>query len=304
MPVLIRRGVIVKKQAIHVLIAIMLLAASTSSFVSANVQDTAVWVSGTGSDISVLGLELTVYKMEVDRFIAVEGRAPADENDLTQNGYLFFLPAPTAVKWEQSDGLLTLSTVDASVRIPLPGSEVYKQRQKALKETTLSAAHSFRRMADVTPEDVESGLVSLNEWLTLKAYSENDKEWRQLCWARSLATTIAYDVQAYRLQNPQNPEYPTLEELLEFAGEVNPAAWISPLTGYYMKLQPYQSTMDPYYLGGGDSWELTVPLFGAGGNKPNAHSFFFTGKHFKPGEYMRVGYGPGTYRIGGVLMSY
>ncbi len=295
-----------KKQAIHVLITTMLLAASASASVSvsANVQDNAIRVSGTGSDVSLLGLELAVYKMEVDRFIAVEGLAPADEKDLIQNGYLFFLPALTAVKWEQSDGLLTLSTVDASVQIPLPGSEVYKQRQKALKETTLSAAHSFRRMADVTPEDVEKGLVSLDEWQTLKAYSESNEEWRQLCWARSLATTIAHAVQAYRLQNPHNPEYPTLEELLEFAGKVNPAAWNSPLTGYYMKLQPYQSTMDPYYLGGGDSWELTVPLFGAGGNKPNAHSFFFTGKHFKPGEYIRVGYGPGTYRIGGVLMSY
>lgn len=285
-------------QAIHILIAIMVIATSASA------KDNADWVSGTGSDLSLLGIELTDYKMEVDRFIAVEGRAPADEKDLIQNGYLFFLPASSAVQWEQSDGQLSLSTANASIRIPLPGSEAYEQRQKALKETTLAAASSFRRMADVTPEDVESERVSLDEWLTLKAYSENDKEWRQLCWARSLATTIAHTVQAYRLQNPQNPEYPTLEELLEFAGESNPAAWISPLTGYAIKLQPYQSTMDPYYLGGEGSWELTVPLFGAGGKKPNAHSFFFTGKHFKPGEYMRVGYGPGTYCIGGVLMSY
>lgn len=289
-----------KKQAIYVLMSLMLIAASAS----ASAQDNAVWVSGTGSDISVLGLELTVYKMEVDRFIAVEGRAPADENDLTQNGYLFFLPASTAVQWEQSSGLLSLSTGNASVQIPLPGSEAYEQRQKALKETTLSAAHSFQRMADVTPEDVESGRVSLDEWLTLKAYSENDKEWRQLCWARSLATTVSYVVRAYQQQNPQKADYPTLEELLAFAGEQNPAAWVSPFTGYKTELQPYQSTMDPHYLGGGNSWELTVPLFGAGGNKPNAHSFFFTGEHFKPGEYMRVGYGPGTYRIGGVLMSY
>ncbi len=264
----------------------------------------AAWVTATLPDLTTQGFDTTVYKMEVERFIALEGRAPKNQEEMVKSGYFFFVPPPDAMAWEYFGDELFLTSGSICHRVALPGTELFAQRQEQLKRTTLDAARLFSRTAGITPEDVETGRVSMGEWLTFKAYAASDEEWRQLCWARSLATTIAYTVNAYRQLHPEDESYPTLDELLQFAGPPNPAAWVSPLTGYKMTLQAYQSTMDPYYLGGGDSWELTVPLFGAGSQSPDAPSFFAPGKHFQPGEYMRVGYGPGTESVGGMLMVY
>jgi len=249
-------------------------------------------------------LDISTYAMEVERFIAVEERAPLGEAEMLVEGYLFFVPPERAVTWNR-DGdnfELAFSREDGEEagtrRLTIPGTEAFESEQQFIARTTYEAAPTFKRLQSVTWEQVEDGSVTMHPWRTLRAYCDDDAEWKQLCWARSLATTLARCVVAYK---QQHGEYPYLKELLEFAGERNEAAWVSPKTGYRMQLQPYQSTSDPYYLHDSESWEFTVPLFGAG-NKEDALSFFWPGKHFVPGEYMRVGYGPGEEGLGALMV--
>ncbi len=260
-----------------------------------------------GTNIRAFGAKL--YVMEVERFIAVEGRAPACEEDMLEHGYLFFLPPEGAVNWAIDGDYLVLTTgwdtgddeeipfPSKEYRLAIPSTAAYSKHEAQIKQIALDAAPTFKQTERVTPEDVESGRVSMDEWLTLKAYAADDAEWRQLCWARSLATTLAKSIVSYRTWHGQSPN---LDELLVFCGQPNMNAWVAPKTGYPVCLQPYQSTMDPYYLGG-DSWQITIPLFGAG-SEQHAASFFWPGEHFFPGEHMRVGCGIGIGHPGALLV--
>jgi hypothetical protein len=228
-----------------------------------------------------------------------KGRFPASLEEL--RSHLFFLPVPHFTQWTLSrDGdFLTFEAIVSETIEPktymkglyLPGSTHYMQ---AGAENRQSLAAIYRENptsfpAGVSEADILAGRYSRSARDMMLSYARDEKEFLQLYSSYILGHVLKPALHAYKLIYKQYPE--RLEDVFPIlSGSKNSEAWVSPMTGEEMVIgdKPdgscvcYRATED------GQGYELLIPLYGAGTEKPmGLDECEFDPRKYSAGKYFK-----------------
>jgi len=227
-----------------------------------------------------------------------KGRFPASLEEL--RSHLFFLPVPHFTQWTLSrDGdFLTFEAIVSETTEPktymkglyLPGSTHYMQAEA---ENRQRLAARFRENptnfpAGVSEADILAGRYSRSARDMMLSYARNDKEFLQLYCSDILGHVLKPELHAYKAVYKRYPE--RLEEVFPIFGSPNSEAWTSPMTGEEMLIGDKPDGSCIYYRAteDGKGYELLIPLYGAGTEKPmGLDECEFDAMKYSAGKYFR-----------------
>jgi len=237
-----------------------------------------------------------------------QGRLPSSLEELRP--YLFFLPVPHFTKWELSkDGDLLLieaivsETVDPKMYrkgIHLPGSSLWMESKLAARRHIAAVWRNnpTNHPGWVREEDIVSGKYSASPFDMMQSYARNEKEFLQLYRSWILGHLLLPALEGYHLGYDVYPE--RLEDAFAALGELNEEAWVSVMTGEPLEIGDRRDGTCIFYerTEDGQGYELLIPLYGAGTEKPigvNKSEFYekkyIGGKYFRFTDKMTYSYG-------------
>jgi len=228
-----------------------------------------------------------------------KGRFPASLEEL--RSHLFFLPVPHFTQWTLSrDGdLLTFEAIVSETTEPktymkglyLPGSTHYMQAEAENRERKAARyrADPTQFPAGVSQADILAGHYSWNDEDMMLSYARDEKEFLQLYCSNILGHVLKPELQAYKAIYERYPE--RLEDVFPILlGSKNSEAWISPMTGEEMVIGDKPDGSCVYYRATeeGKGYELLIPLYGAGTEKPmGLDECEFDPRKYSAGKYFK-----------------
>jgi|GEM_PF-2187213 len=237
----------------------------------------------------------------INRYVLFEKAFPADLSDVKKKGYLFFDFAGIEVTdWSTPEEHLRVGfqfypsiyaeeILQTYHDFALPGSAKAQQMMEAQRARVISAMEYVPyNFEGITEEMIRNGEYPVREYDALSRYAADEREMKQLLWARELCLELA--VIGMRWLNNHSPFAPDAQSMLSEIEPTLPDAWIMPMTGERVTLVDAYDGVNPAYEVSEDcrTFTVTVPLLGAGSLEVSeaVRSVYVQG--FRPGDCFQI----------------
>ena len=237
----------------------------------------------------------------IRRYVLFEKTYPASLNEVKDKGYLFFDFAGVEVTdWSTSEGYLrvgfqfypsvyTEELWQTYHNFAIPGSVKAQQMMEVQRARVISAMDDVPyNFEGITEEMIRNGEYPVREYDALSRYAADERDLKQLLWARELCLELA--VIATRWLNRHELFAPDAKSLLSEIEPTVPEGWIMPITGERVTLVDAYDGVNPSYEVAEDwqTFTVTVPLLGAGSREVSeaVRSVYVQG--FRPGDCFQI----------------
>ncbi len=254
---------------------------------------------GAGHRVSLDSVYFSCITNAAAKFAQIHNELPRSLAEVSP--YLFVNPDLVIQKWTSDGDRLEITALiafddgtseSASFVVFRPGSHQSDENLMRVRDsqiTLLKADLKAGLNRNYSVDDIASGSWSNYYWHNRWAYSKDTEDFKQLTWSMDLAKLLFVGAKSYKLSYGTYPSSPSL--LLDYLGQLNPDAWIAPAKGNRLVLDSRFTGANPSYIcaPGLDSYEIIVPLFGAGRTTRGypAGPPMGSGQGYYPGECVR-----------------